>query len=155
MFAFLQESHKQYYDPTAFAFAYKDFEGKPTNTSLQMDVDEFFNMLCEKLENQLKGTVQEKLLQNIWSGKLTSQLICKGCVHRSEKDDTFYTISLDIQGKVSRLNRWSVRIFQVWKNLMKKSIKIEKHKKTSKNLTFESYYEIFKQKFIQILSSNN
>lgn len=27
MFSFLQESHKQYYDPAGFAFAYKDYEG--------------------------------------------------------------------------------------------------------------------------------
>src|SRR4051812_35289909 len=93
-FSYLQESQKQYYDPTAFAFAYKDYDGNPTNVTVQMDVDEFFNILCEKLDTILKGSAQEKLLQNIWCAKLTSQLICKGCPHRSERDDPFYTISL-------------------------------------------------------------
>jgi ubiquitin carboxyl-terminal hydrolase 9/24 len=99
-FAFLQESYRQSYDPTAFAFSYKDYEGNPTNVSIQMDVDEFFNILCEKLETQLKESLQEKLLQNIWATKMTTQLICKGCPHRSERDDLCYTISLDIKGKV-------------------------------------------------------
>lgn len=30
---------------------------------------------------------------------MSSQLICKGCPHRSEKDEQFYTISLDIKNK--------------------------------------------------------
>jgi len=42
---------------------------------------------------------KENLLQNIWCGKMSSQLICKGCPHRSEKDEQFYTISLDIKNK--------------------------------------------------------
>lgn len=99
-FSFLQESQKQYYDPTGFAFAYKDYDGNPTNVTIQMDVDEFFNILCDKLDNVMKGSFQEKLLQNIWSTTMTTQLICKGCPHSSEKDDPFYTISLDIKGKV-------------------------------------------------------
>lgn len=46
-----------------------------------MDVDEYFNIFCEKIENFLKGKLQENLIKNIWGGKLTSQLICKGCPH--------------------------------------------------------------------------
>ncbi len=99
LFAYLQESYKQFYDLTSFAFAYKDYEGRPTNVTQQMDVDEFFNLLCEKLDNQLKSTPQEMLLQNIWATKMATQLICKGCPHRSEREDPCYTISLDIKGK--------------------------------------------------------
>ncbi|KAL6068267.1 USP domain-containing protein, variant 2 [Balamuthia mandrillaris] len=99
MFAYLQESIKQYYSPKRFCMVYKDYDGRPIDVSVQMDADEFFNMLCDKLDNHLKGSHQEKLLHNIWCGKMTSQLICKGCPHRSERDEPFYTISLDIKGK--------------------------------------------------------
>jgi ubiquitin C-terminal hydrolase len=69
----------------------------------QMDVDEYFNMMCEKLEQFLKEKSQKNLLANIWAGKLTSQLICKGCPHRRERDETFFTISLDIKKKANIL----------------------------------------------------
>lgn len=42
---------------------------------------------------------QERLLRDIWCGRMTSQLICKGCPHKSERDESFYTISLDIKNK--------------------------------------------------------
>lgn len=99
MFGCLQESLRQYYNPKGFCFANKDYDGQPVDTSVQMDVDEFFNMLCDKLETKLKGTPQEKLLKDIWCGKMSTQLICKGCPHRSERDEQFYTMSLDIQNK--------------------------------------------------------
>lgn len=56
---------------------------------------------------------QSKLLGNIWSGQITTQLICKDCPHTSEKHDTFFTISLDIQGKVSIIEIWSCAVYVV------------------------------------------
>lgn len=97
----LQESQKRFFDPRSFVETNRDYEGNPINIYAQMDVDEYFNMMCEKLDEHLKGSIQEKLLQNIWCGKLSSQLICKGCPHRSERDDPFYVISLDIKDKAS------------------------------------------------------
>lgn len=97
MFCFLQESQKQSYDPSGFALSFRNIDGNPIDTTLQMDADEFFNLLCDKLETQLRGSPQERLLQSIWSGTLTTQLICKDCPHKVEKDDFFYTISLDIE----------------------------------------------------------
>ena len=47
----------------------------------------------------LLSGLQEKLLKDIWCGKMSTQLICKGCPHRSERDEQFYTMSLDIQNK--------------------------------------------------------
>jgi ubiquitin C-terminal hydrolase len=58
MFAYLQESEKRAFDTSQFCASYKDAEGNPVNTSQQMDANEFFNMLFDKLENSLKGTPQ-------------------------------------------------------------------------------------------------
>jgi ubiquitin carboxyl-terminal hydrolase 34 len=57
IFVYLQESEKKFYDPKPFCKSYKP-DGQPVNPSVQMDVDEFFNMLFDKLENLLKGTPQ-------------------------------------------------------------------------------------------------
>jgi len=101
MFANLQESYRQYFDPTDFCKANKDYDGQPTDVSVQMDADEFFNMLCDKVEQGLKKSNQEKLLKNIWCGNLCSQLICQECKTNSERDEAFFTVSLDIKGKQS------------------------------------------------------
>jgi ubiquitin C-terminal hydrolase len=101
MFCHLQESTRRYYDPTVFCMVNKDYDGRPTNVRVQMDVDEFFNMLSEKLDNSLKNTSQPSLLKNTWGGTIASQLICKGCPHYSEREEPFYTISLDIKNKSS------------------------------------------------------
>ena len=58
MFGHLQESLRQYYNPKRFCEAYKDYDGRPIDVTVQMDVDEFFNVLCDKLDRILKGTMQ-------------------------------------------------------------------------------------------------
>ena len=57
-FANLQESACKAYTPRPFTQTYKDYEGNPMNTGLQMDVDEFFTQFFEKLENAFKGTLR-------------------------------------------------------------------------------------------------
>lgn len=63
IFVNLQESEKKFYDPKSFCRAYKP-DGQPVNPSIQMDVDEFFNMLFDKLETLLKGTPQVHIFTN-------------------------------------------------------------------------------------------
>lgn len=55
MFATLQHSEEEYVDPRSFCEAFKDLEGNPVNIFEQMDVDEFTNILFDRLENQTKG----------------------------------------------------------------------------------------------------
>ncbi len=61
MFAFLQDSHKSEYHTHSFTSAYRDAEGRPINVCAQMDVDEFLNMLIERLEVKLSGTPQARM----------------------------------------------------------------------------------------------
>mmetsp|Transcript_12467 Transcript_12467/g.20271 ORF Transcript_12467/g.20271 Transcript_12467/m.20271 type:complete len:3278 (-) Transcript_12467:248-10081(-) len=99
LFGYLQESEKKFFDTRDFCAAYKDYDGQPMNTSLQMDVDEFFNMLFDRLESLLKKTHQKDLLRNVFGGTVTNQIICRGCPHYSERDEAFYVISLEVKNK--------------------------------------------------------
>ena len=78
---FLKRSQRQYYDPRSFCLAFKDSEGKPINVIDQMDVDEFFNNLLDKLEPHLKGSKNEGVIKRVFGGMLSNELICKGCPH--------------------------------------------------------------------------
>ena len=56
LFAGLLKSEKQYVSPKGFCHAFKDYEGNATNVLEQMDVEEFFNMLMDRIETAVKGS---------------------------------------------------------------------------------------------------
>ena len=65
MFSFLHESEKRFYDTRDLCNAWRDYDARPINPSIQMDVDEFYNMLFEQLEGALRDTPGRKLLQSL------------------------------------------------------------------------------------------
>lgn len=95
IFGHLQESEKKYYDMQDFCNAYK-CDGQPTNTSVQMDVDEFLTMLFDKLERALK---KNNILKDCFGGTIINQIISKGCEHVSEREEGFFTLSLEVKDK--------------------------------------------------------
>jgi ubiquitin carboxyl-terminal hydrolase 9/24 len=51
------------------------------NVVQQMDVDEFFYALMDKLEELLKPHGNIFLLKRTFGGVFANELICKGCPH--------------------------------------------------------------------------
>ena len=76
LMAHLELSERMDYNPFEFCFAFKDFDGNPTNTSEQKDAQEFLNMTFDRIENMLRGTSRKYLLQSVFGGKTCSQLVC-------------------------------------------------------------------------------
>ena len=102
LFGYLQYSEKRFYDTTEFCKAYSDFES--FNPSQQMDADEFFNLLFEKLESQLQNTNYHSYLKDFFGGKVCNQIISQDCSHVSEKLEDFFTISVAVKGKSNLLD---------------------------------------------------
>jgi len=102
LFATLQESQKRFYDPRPLTACYM-VDGQPMRTGEQMDADEFFRGLLDKLEFQLKGLPQEKVLDRFFRGSFTYQTISKECEHTSEREEAYYNLQLEIKDK-SKLN---------------------------------------------------
>jgi hypothetical protein len=94
MFGGLMEVEKQYYNPKKFCKAFKDIDGSPIDPYVQKDVDEFFNMLMDRIENLIKGTKEEKIMNNLFQGVLANEFICKDCPHYSEREEPFMAMSL-------------------------------------------------------------
>eukprot|EP00960_Hanusia_phi_P075978 768493-Hanusia_phi.AAC.5 len=115
LFSFLQESDKQFYDTWDFCQVFTDYDGQPLNITQQMDVDEYLNMLFEKMEEALKKTSQKNLLRDCFGGKIVHQIICKENVRvgdveyggdnpfKSEREESFYTLQLEVKHKRSIL----------------------------------------------------
>jgi len=47
-----------FYDPKMFCYSFKDYEGNPVNVRQQMDIDEFFTNLMDKIENAIRPSKQ-------------------------------------------------------------------------------------------------
>ncbi len=99
VFGNLQESEKKSYEAIQFCHAYKEHDGQPLNVAIQMDVDEYFNGLFDRLENSVSGTPQAMLLKEHFGGSLVQQIKSKDCGHISEKEESFYAISCEVKNK--------------------------------------------------------
>ncbi|KAH3767551.1 ubiquitin carboxyl-terminal hydrolase 34 [Pelomyxa schiedti] len=101
MFANLQESAKGVYNTEGFCSAYQEATGQTMVIHHQQDVDEFFNFLWQRLEQQLKGTPQEKQLPTFFVGKLANQIksVEKDMPYSSERLEDFHVLSIDIKNK--------------------------------------------------------
>lgn len=96
----LQESQRKFYDTQAFCKCYT-YEGHPINPSVQMDTEEFYNMLFDKLETTAKSfqIPHAAIFQKYFGGKLCNQIISKECQHVSETEESFLDLGLSIKGK--------------------------------------------------------
>lgn len=104
IFGYLQESEKRWCDTREFCASFRDFENMPISPSVQMDVDEFLNMLFDQLETGLSGTPRPKLLQSIFGGAFVNQIIDKTGQRLSERMEPFYVLSIEVKGKASVLD---------------------------------------------------
>eukprot|EP01122_Echinamoeba_exundans_P011309 TRINITY_DN4451_c0_g2_i1.p1 TRINITY_DN4451_c0_g2~~TRINITY_DN4451_c0_g2_i1.p1 ORF type:complete len:2854 (+),score=629.03 TRINITY_DN4451_c0_g2_i1:307-8868(+) len=95
----LQESERRFYDTIPFCKVYKPQGNQPMNPGVQMDVDEFFLNLFDKLEKCTKGGPQEKILNDFFGGQFAQQIVSRECDHVSERIEDFFTLSVEVKGK--------------------------------------------------------
>ncbi|CDW85633.1 ubiquitin carboxyl-terminal hydrolase family protein [Stylonychia lemnae] len=100
IFANLQESEKQYYAPHGFTKAFQ-FYGEPVNVRVQQDTHEFYNILCENIEESFKGTSSNNLLKETIGGVIGNETksLESEYPYIGEREENFFAISLDIKNK--------------------------------------------------------
>ena len=82
--------------PHFFCESFRFPDGGCILPDVQQDALEFFHILCDHLDNALKGGEDEKLLSRFFGGRSATQLICKGCPHRYERFEHFFTLQLAV-----------------------------------------------------------
>lgn len=98
MFGYLKLSQKKYYDTLPFCRSFLDYDGQPISLSEQKDIYEFAGMLFEKLEHNpecaelLAKTIRGKV---VWKTKSTET------AYRSEREENFYMITVEVKDKSS------------------------------------------------------
>ena len=56
-------------------------------------------MLIDRIENLIKGTKEETIMKNMIVGAFANELICKGCPHRSEREEPFMAVQIQVKDK--------------------------------------------------------
>ena len=101
LFAYMQESWLKCVDPHGIAELGIQEEDVPIDVSIQMDVDEFYNLLFSKWESQISSKETARSLNAFYGGQIVQQIYAKPCDHVSERLEQFSAIQLEIQGKAT------------------------------------------------------
>ena len=90
---------ERYYTPSTFV---ENYDNEKLNTHQQMDIDEFFSNLIDRLENRMKKTENENLIKYFFQGHINDVLTFQeGCSHHRTNTSNFYSIQLQIRNKKS------------------------------------------------------
>jgi ubiquitin carboxyl-terminal hydrolase 34 len=99
IFARLQAGLARAFEPRDLVESLTDFAGDPIDPTVQMDVDEFFNLLFDRLESEMPTENIKALFRSFYGGNLVQQVKSKECQHISERTEAFSAIQCDIKGK--------------------------------------------------------
>ena len=101
LFAYLQETWLRAVDPDNVAGSIITYEAMPIDISIQMDVDEFYNLLFDRWESQIPSETEKKKFRQFYGGQIVQQIKSKDCPHISERLEPFSAIQCEISGKAS------------------------------------------------------
>ncbi|KAL8960540.1 MAG: hypothetical protein Q9193_002775 [Seirophora villosa] len=101
LFAFMQRTMLKAVDTQGIADSLVNYENTLIDVSLQMDVDEFYNLLFDRWESQILSNTEKKTFRAFYGGQIVQQIKSKECPHISERLEPFSAIQCDIQGKTN------------------------------------------------------
>lgn len=101
LFAFMQDSMLRSVDPQGIADSITTYDNTAIDVSVQMDVDEFYNLLFDRWESQILSDAGKKKFRSFYGGQIVQQIKSKECPHISETFEPFAAIQCDIQGKAT------------------------------------------------------
>lgn len=99
LFAEMQNSYRKSADPRDFAACVKAPEGTPIDINIQMDADEFYNLLFDQWESQMLAPDIKNKFRSFYGGHTINQIKSKECEHVSERVESFFVVQCDVQGK--------------------------------------------------------
>ncbi|XP_026398326.1 ubiquitin carboxyl-terminal hydrolase 13-like [Papaver somniferum] len=76
----------------------KSFGWNTHQSFTQHDVQELNRVLCENLENKMKGTAVEGTIQHLFEGHHMNYVECINVDYKSTRKESFYDIQLDVKG---------------------------------------------------------
>ncbi|KAK5078453.1 hypothetical protein LTR51_000643 [Lithohypha guttulata] len=99
LFANMQSSCEKYVNPQEVIESVTQYNGEQIDVTVQMDVDEFYNLLFDRLEAQLVDADARKKFKSFYGGQLVQQIKSMECEHISERIEPFSAVQIEIKGK--------------------------------------------------------
>jgi ubiquitin carboxyl-terminal hydrolase 34 len=99
LFAYMQNSLRRFVDPGSLASSIRTYDETQIDVTVQMDVDEFYNLLFDRWESQILAPDAKRKFRSFYGGQLVQQVKSKECSHISERLEPFSAIQCDIKGK--------------------------------------------------------
>ena len=100
LFSHMESSEVKYVDTEHFAFSIVPYDAPSIDISVQMDVDEFYNLLFDRWESQLPTQEAKDRFRSIYGGQMITQIKSMDCEHISERQEPFFAIPLEVKGKI-------------------------------------------------------
>jgi ubiquitin carboxyl-terminal hydrolase 7 len=69
----------------------------------QHDVQEFSRVLCDSLEENMKGTIVDGTMQRLFEGKSQMYIQCVNVPYKSERTETFLDLALNVKVLYDRM----------------------------------------------------
>lgn len=101
LFGHMQETWSKSVDSQAFVDTIRTYDNEPIDVTIQMDVDEFYNLLFDRWEAQISDNESKKEFRSFYGGQLVQQIKSKECPHISERLEPFSAIQCEIKDKAS------------------------------------------------------
>ncbi|KAI9789798.1 MAG: hypothetical protein M1835_001433 [Candelina submexicana] len=101
LFAHMQDSLQKMVDPKDLADSIRTYENEQIDVTVQMDVDEFYNLLFDRWEGQILSREAKQTFRSFYGGQLVQQVKSKECPHVSEREEPFSAVQCDIKGKAT------------------------------------------------------
>lgn len=112
LFVTLAYTNRRSTDPTAFALSHKDMDGECTDVHIQMDADEFFSLLLDRVEMFIRPDAtsmnpgqesaardaDKDFMASCFGGVLVNQILTQQG-NLSEREEKFFALSLEVSKK--------------------------------------------------------
>ena len=104
LFGYMQETMLRSVDSQGIVESLITYDNSLIDVTVQMDVDEFYNLLFDRWEAQMVSTNDKNSFRGIYGGQMVQQIASKECKHISERTEQFSAIQCDIQGNATLID---------------------------------------------------
>merc|ERR1719265_2255390 len=80
----------------------KSFGWDTMDAFTQHDAQELNRILCDRLEEQMKGTSMDGSIKKLFEGEMQNYIKCCDIDYKSKRNETFYDIQLNIKSESGR-----------------------------------------------------
>ncbi|KAK4178441.1 putative ubiquitin carboxyl-terminal hydrolase [Triangularia setosa] len=101
VFAQMQDSIARSCNPEDCVASIRTYEDSQIDVGIQMDVDEFYNLLFDRWEGQFSTPENKSRFRSFYGGQLVQQVRSTECPHISERLEPFSAIQCDVKGNNS------------------------------------------------------